>query len=158
MEIKIILLLILAASFIIYWILPRARIANRLRMNEPLFYIMHIIGILCGFSGIIVTFLYPEKIMANHIYELILLPVFLVYMYSAILLRKNKGEDIFDEKQNRDMFNAIAISWIVSFFGMFFIFALIEAEPLQNLIWFPLYMFLNILVFSASNLVFFTKG
>jgi len=158
MAIKILLLLILAVTFIIYWAIPRSRFAGRLKMNEPLFYLIHIIGIISGFLGIVVTVIFPDEIMTNHLYELILLPVFFVYVYSAILMRIKKGEDILDEKQNRDMLYAISISWIVCFISMFFIYALFKSNGIQGYIWFPLFVFLNIFVFSSSTLVLFKRN
>lgn len=158
MVIKIILLLLLAFSFILYLIVPRTRLADRLRMSESFYYAIHVIGMLSGLTGIVVTLIYPEKIMTDHLYELILLPVFFVYLYSAVLIRIKKGEDIYDEKQNRDIISAIAISWVVSFFGMFFMYALFTSNALQGFIWYPLYVFVNILIFSSSTLVLFKRS
>ena len=63
--IKIALLLILIIAFLLWWLLPKTKAAQHLKMSESLFIVTNVIGIVCGIIGLIVTFVYPFEIVPD---------------------------------------------------------------------------------------------
>jgi hypothetical protein len=126
-------------------------------MNENLFYTINIIGIICGLAGLVVSVGWGEMILTSHYFEIILLPAFLIYVYSLMIMRVQGTDNIYDEKQNYDMTRAAAISLPFSIVIMFLLYAMYKEEIFEGLVWFPIYIFLTLTIYSISALIFFKK-
>ena len=157
MNMKLFLILVLLIAFLLYWLLPKTRLGTRLKMSEPLFYAINITGIVCGVVGLIVSFGWPQLILRHHYYELILLPVLFVHLYSAAVMKARKEDEVYDEKQIHDMTRAAATVLPCSFFAIFLLYVLCKANILQGLVWFPIYIFFSLTVYSGSTLFYFRK-
>lgn len=157
MNIKIIIIFILLIVFLMYFILSRTRLAKNFMMSETIFYFMNIIGIVFGTLGLIVTFGWPQLIFEKHYFELILLPIFLVYIYTAIIMKARRESDIYDEKQIQNMTQAAAVSWVISIIAVFFLYLMYKEAILTGLVFFPIYFYFSIVIYSASLLFFFKK-
>ena len=157
MSIKLFFALALLIAFLLYWLLPRTRLGIRLKMSEPLFYVINITGIVCGVVGLIVSFGWPQLILTHHYYELILLPVLFVYLYSGVIMKARKEDEVYDEKQIRDMTCAAAKVLPYSILAMFLLYLLYKENILQGLVWFPIYIFFTLAVYSGGTLFYFRK-
>ena len=157
MTIKIFLIAFLLAAFVAYWLLPKTSWARRLRMSESLFYGMNILGVVFGLVGVVASVSWPKTILAGHYFELILLPVLLIYLYSGVA-KKAAREDVYDEKQVHDMTKAAALAWEGSVAVILVVYALFKASILHGLVWFPVFVFATLVVYSASTLFYFRKG
>ena len=157
MNIKLFLIFILLLSAFVYWLLPKTKFAKHLKMNEKLFYTMNIIGIICGIAGLVASFGWGEVMLTSHYFEIILFPAFLIYLYSAIIMKVQGTDNLYDEKQNYDMTRAAAISLPYSMVAMFLLFALYKEGIFEGLVWFPMYVFFTLTVYSTSTLLYFKK-
>ncbi|KAA3610542.1 MAG: hypothetical protein DWQ05_21210 [Calditrichaeota bacterium] len=158
MNIKFFLVSVFVLVTLLYWILPKTKFAQKFRVNIELFYSMNIIGIIFGGVGIVVSFMWPELVMERHYFELILLPILFVYIYTAMLRKSGGGKDIFDEKQNLNMMQAAAATWPMSIFVVFLLYAMYEEGILSGLVFFPLFLFFSFTFYSVSTLYFFKKN
>lgn len=156
--VKLILVLILVLAGLLYWLLPKTRLAKYLKMNEALFVITNIIGMIFGVLGLGVTFVWPRFIVELHLWELIVTPFVLVYVYWALIMRIRKTSEIVDEKQDYNMTKAGAVTMAFSIPAMAFMFILYYNEIFDGPIWFPYYFFVTILIFSCSTLFYFKKA
>ena len=151
------LIIVLLAALAIFSVLPRTRLGTSLRMSLPLFYTTHVIGTVCGALAIIAALAWPERILAAHHFELILLPVLLVYLYAGAILSARGEERTYDEKQIRDMTRGAATAFSASVFAMLLVFALIREGALQGLVWFPICISFAIAAYSAATLYYFVR-
>lgn len=126
--IKLALVLMLAGAILLYWLLPRTRLARRITMNETLFSVTSIVGIICGAAGLVVTVLWPQFIVQLHLWELILMPFVLLNIYWAVIMKTRRSAQILDEKQLFDMTHAAAVTWGVSITAMAILFVLTRRE------------------------------
>jgi hypothetical protein len=82
----------------------------------------------------------------------LLLPYAMIVAYWILLKIREKITEWYDEKQFQDVTKASFISLIVSMFilAVFFLIQnLYTRFALMNVIWFPLYFFITMLVFSS---------
>ena len=156
--IKLILVLVLVIAGLAFWLLPKTRLAKRFRVNETLFIVTNIIGMICGAIGLVVTFVWPQFIVELHLWELILIPFVLVYVYWDIIRRAQKTSNLLDEKQVFDMTHAGAATWSLSIPAMVFLFILYEKKVVSGIVWFPFYLFTSLLIFSTITLFSFRKA
>jgi len=156
--IKLTLLLIIIVAGLSYWLIPKSKFRSKFQMNENVFIVTQSIGILCGIAGLFITFIYPQYIIELHLWELLIMPYFLIYMYWAIVMKIKKSLEIIDEKQGTDMGIAGGITFSISFIAMVIIFNLYQNGIVQGLVWFPYYIFITILVFSCSTLFSYKKN
>jgi len=157
MNIKLFLILILLLSALVFWLLPKTKFARYLKMNEKLFYTMNIIGIVSGVAGLVAAIGWGEVILTGHYFEIILLPAFLIYLYSALIMQVQGSDNLYDEKQNYDMTRAAAMSLPYSIGAMFFLYAMYKEGIFEGLVWFPIFVFFSLTVYSASTLYYFRK-
>lgn len=156
--IKVSILLIIILAFVLYWLLPKTKFARHLKMNESLFIITNIIGVVCGIIGLIITFVYPEKIVEFHLWELIILPFALIEGYWLLIIRIRKTAAIIDEKQDYNMTRAGAATMAFSIPAMIIMFMLYYNEIVTGPIWFPYYFFVTIFFFCGTTLFLFKKA
>jgi hypothetical protein len=158
MNIKLFIAIVLVLSVGAFYILPRTRLAGMMKMNETLFQVVNITGTVCGATGLFFSLALGEKIMTGHYFEIILLPAVLLYLYSAVVIKARGGESIYDEKQNHDMTRGAALTLPFSIGGMFILFGLYREGLTGGMIWFPVYLFLTLTVYSAGTLVYFRRS
>ena len=158
MAIKFYLLVLLILIGLAIWLLPKSKVASRLRLGEKAFQIIHIVGIVCGVFGLVASFIYQDAILKSHLYEVILFPVFLAYMYLLLVHRIHKSDDILDEKQEHDMALAGANTFALSMIWAFFLHALYREEILTGTIFFPLFVFFSLALFSFNVMVQYRKN
>ena len=155
--IKLILVFIVALAIVLYWLLPKTRLAKYFKMNERLFVITNIIGVTCGIIGLVVTFILPQFIVELHLWEIIVTPFALMYIYWLLIIRIKKTAQVLDEKQDYNMTQAGAITMALSIPAMIIMFALYYNKVFDGPIWFPYYFFVTLLFFSGTTLFLFRK-
>lgn len=155
--IKLTLVIILLLAGILYWLIPKTGISRYLKMNEPLFIISHIIGLICGLIGLSITFAFPHRIIELHLWELIVIPFVLINVYWSMVEKHRSAEEIFDEKQTSDLTSAAAFSCAISIPAMTALFILFQNNQFSGLVWFPFYMFITLSVYSAAALYYFKR-
>ena len=155
--IKLILVFIIALAIVLYWLLPKTRLAKYFKMNERLFVITNIIGVTCGIIGLVVTFVLPQFIVELHLWEIIVTPFALMYIYWLLIIRIKKTAQVLDEKQDYNMTQAGAITMALSIPAMVIMFTLYYNKVFDGPIWFPYYFFVTLLFFSGTTLFLFRK-
>jgi len=155
--IKLVLVFIVALAIVLYWLLPKTRLAKHFKMNERLFIVTNIVGVICGIIGLAVTFLWPQFIVELHLWELIVAPFALIYIYWLMIVRIRKNSEIIDEKQDYNMTKAGAITMSFSIPAMVIMFMLYYNKIFNGPIWFPYYFFVTLLLFSGTTLFLFKK-
>ena len=146
-------------TLVFYWVLPNTKMANHLKMNEPLFVITNVLGMICGIIGLVATFLWQELIVETHLFEVIVILFGCVYVYWAMIMKRKKTveiSDILDEKQIDDMTKAAAFTLTLSTCVMLIVY-LHNLVALEGKTWFLFYFFIVLLVYSASTLYYFKK-
>jgi hypothetical protein len=156
--IKLGLFFIVVLACFLYWLLPRTRLSRHFKMNEKVFILTQIICIFCSIFGLVATFLWPQSIFELHLWELLALPIFLVYVYWFIVQKTIKSGAIVDEKQEFDMAKGAALSMAFTIPCMALLLNLYQRGALEGLVWFPYYLFVTLLLFSAGTLTSFKKS
>ena len=157
--IKLLLVLIIVLGGLGYWLLPKTRMAKKWIMTEKLYTATQIIGMICGAAGLAVMFIWTQAAMDNHLWELILMPYFVMMVFWGIIMRTQKTTEITDEKQGLDMAQAMAVTFGFSTIVMgFVLFPLYSAQILRGAMWFPVYLFMSVMFLSIFTLVNFKKN
>src|SRR3972149_6187723 len=142
--------------------------------DDSIFINAQYIGILSGISGLILitffSFLYltvyplPSWAVDTGIIVISLvavIPYILIVFYWLIIKLNERISEWYDEKQYQDITRASLVTLITSMLVMAIIFVTqYFVSPLNflNKIWFPFYIFLVLLLFSASTLYFNKKA
>lgn len=155
--IKLILVAILVLAGVLFFLLPKSRLAKKLNMNEKLFIITQIIGVICGMVGLAVTLIFPQFIVEMHLWELIVMPFVLINIYWLMIVRIRKTSKFLDEKQDYNMTKAGAITMAFSIPAMAIMFELYYNKIFAGPIWFPYYFFVTLFLFSGITLFLFKK-
>ncbi|NOX89691.1 MAG: hypothetical protein GXO77_11740 [Calditrichaeota bacterium] len=158
MNIKVFLLVVLLVAALFFWILPKTKLSGKMKMSVTLFYVVNVIGIVFGVLGLILTFLMQDLIMNKHYFELILLPVFFIYLYVGMLFKVKGGDELFDEKQNWNMTQAAALTFPATIVAVFFIYAMYKEGILTGNVFFPVFLFFSLAVYSAGSIYYFRKN
>jgi hypothetical protein len=72
-------------------------------------------------------------------------------------MRRAGTGQVLDEKQDADMTRAAATTWGVTIPAMCLAFVLPDAGLFDGGLWFPCYLFVTLLVFSATTLYYFRR-
>lgn len=160
--IKITVFFLVMLGVAAFLIIPKTKIAECIRMTEKVFTVTSLIGIICGIIGLGTTIMWPEKIIELHLFELILIPFLLMYGYWGIVLkiqRKEELSSILDEKQIDNIKDAASttLGVVTGLFLIFFFISSSHSLQLQGTVWFLVYFFFSLFVFSASTLYYFKK-
>ena len=149
--IKVILLIFVVLGVLAVLLARRPWIASRVRFDDRVFVGTFVIAALCGVIGTAAMFIWPEAMSRLHLWELLLIPVFLAYAYWLTVARA-RGADPIDEKQDLDMGRAGGWAFGGSTIGMLVLWKLLEGDliPVSSL--FPLYMFIGQSTFSLGAL------
>lgn len=155
--IKLVLVLILVLAALLYWLLPKTKLAKHFKMNDTLFVITCIIGMICGISGLAVTFVWQQLVIETHLFEFILIPLALIYVYWAIIMKIRKTSDMLDEKQIYNMTRAAATTLMGATCVMLLMYFVSYQKifALEGKVWFLFYFFVTLLFYSASTLFYF---
>ncbi|MCI0511672.1 hypothetical protein L0128_00475 [candidate division KSB1 bacterium] len=158
--IKIILMTVLVVAGGLYWLLPRIRWAQKLKLNETTFLVTNYIGAVTAILGIIATFVWSDLIVETHLMWLLLLPIALVHIYWLFLIRVNRTADLLDEKQNFDMTSGAATALYIFLLLLFVLFNLEynQIHILNGIQYFPFYFFVLFLAYHASTLFYFKRN
>lgn len=131
--------------------------------DEVLFVAAHTTGLLCGWIGLIIVILALVALLPIRVIEvlsvligfLVLLPYLLILGIWLFMKRKEKIRDWLDEKQFQDVSRASLLTLIILVPCMFVISILQRVNAPGNIydfIWFPLYIFLSMVVLSSATL------
>lgn len=156
--IKLGLFLIVVLACFMYWLLPRTRLARHFKINEKVFNVTFFISICCSVFGLVATSLWPQSIFELHLWELLTLPIFLVYVYWFIVLKTTKKTELVDEKQEFDMAKGAALSMAFTIPCMALLLNLYQRGVLEGFVWFPYYLFITLLLFSVGTLYSYRKS
>jgi hypothetical protein len=158
MEIKLILISFLILLFSGAWVLSNSELGKRIIMGDRLFLITNIVLFLCSTAGFIITIIIGEEVMSSHIFEILLLPALVAFVLTGISRKQKNAEEHFDEKQQSNMKDAAAFSWMVIIFAMFIIYAVYYAGNLTGLLFFPLIIYIAFGAYSGSLIFFYRIG
>ncbi|MBN2000270.1 hypothetical protein JW935_22160 [candidate division KSB1 bacterium] len=129
--------------------------------DEVIFKVAQYIGVVCGALGLLFSllafFVYPVRMLKFVIPffgVLIALPYGLVVFYWLLLKRKERIREWYDEKQFLDVCRASLFSLIctVPAMSLLFLFSYFEKSLRLGYLWFPFFLFLVLLSFSAAIL------
>lgn len=142
--------------------------------DDSIFINAQYIGILSGISGIVLitifSVLYPTfynppvwalKAGITVICFIAAVPYFLIVLYWLVLKLKEKPSEWYDEKQFKDLAKSSLFTLGTSVVFLLVIFVIQYAYKnilILSLIWFPLYFFFMLLLFSAMTLFFYKQG
>ena len=137
--------------------------------DEMVFSVAQVVGILCGLLGLLWIFfnmIFNPNIRHIKIYGMItcvllLIPYVLIVSYWLLIKLREKVEDWYDEKQWKDVARAGFTTLLVSILLMLVLFIItFRSLPggVFGLLWFPFYLFMVLLIFSASTLYFYNKS
>lgn len=158
--IKIILVCTIVVAAICYLLIPKSRFAKKIKMSVALFVGTNIIGIIVGISGVIATLFCRENLIESHLWELLIMPYVLVWIYWLIIMRIQKSTFIVDEKQEFDLLNAAGamIAGTILVFALMFNLNTGNVVTLDGGLWFPFYLFTTVTLFSGLTILFFAKN
>jgi len=135
--------------------------------DEAIFIDAQYIGIFTGILGLLIlislslsTPLWAIKKGIITVCILLVLPYAVIVIYWLIIKIREKITEWYDEKQFQDVTKAGLISFLSSVFTLMIIFLiqnLYSKFSIINIIWFPLYFFLMLLIFSGAILHFNKK-
>ena len=158
MNIKLFLVIVLTIAVLVYFILPRTKFSAKLKMNTKLFYLTNIIGVIFSLIGLVVYFGWQQLILEEHLFELILLPIVFIYLYTAMIFKVQGTDKVYDEKQNQNLLQAAAITFPILIVAVFFLYLMYDEKILSGLVFFPIILYLSFAVYSASALYYFRNS
>lgn len=156
--IKITLVAVLVLAGLLYMLLPKLRISNRLHFSESLYVSTATVGILSGIVGLVLTFALPVKVVELHIWEMVLMPFALMYFYWALVLKIKRHQTFLDEKQELDMTRAAGLTLAISIPAMAALAVISGGNGLAEQIWLPYYLFVTVLVYSVGSLIYYKSA
>ena len=155
--VKLVLVTLLVLAGLAVWLLPKTRLAKQRQISERAFVATGVVGIACGLAGLVATFAWPRQVLTWHLWELMVMPLVLMYVYWFIVARVARRQDVLDEKQELDMVYAGVFTLSVSVAAMGAAFVLRDAGLFDPALWFPYYLFMVLLVYSAATLYCFKR-
>lgn len=155
--IKLVLVTLLVLAGLAVWLVPKTRLVKHRRISETLFASTCVVGILCGTAGLVVTFAWPRRVLEWHLWEAVAMPLVLVYAYWFVVWRRARTPDLLDEKQELDMAYAGALTYAISIPAMNVASVLHEKGLLDAVLYYPYFLFLTLLVYSATTLYCFKR-
>jgi MFS family permease len=140
---------------------------NYVAHDSNTFIIVQYVGIICGLMGLSFSslgFLFPRAWSVNihTTMNLIILlsPYLLAVGYWLTTKLQEKNRQWYDEKQIQDMGKSALITQVLSVVLMIglFISNYTNLDGVISMIWFPLYLFFVLFLFSSGNLFFSGRG
>lgn len=158
METKFYILIFLLLTIFAFLILPKFKIIKKIKMSSSIFYSIFIIQFICSICGLIYTLISPDSIINDHIFEIFLIPILLIYLFIEIIRKNDTNKKIYDEKQLTNLTQASAITWPVSILTVFFLFAAQKEGMIGGLSFYPIFVFFTLLVYSIFSITYFIKN
>lgn len=147
---------VLVIAGILYLIIPKTKLAQHLKMNETLYIIINVLGIVFGGLGLASMFMFDPLLVRSVLWKLIILPYALFWIYIAIIMRIHRSTEIYDEKQNFDMTQGAGITLgVMIYFMTVVISPLVQSGLLSSMLLMPCYIFSTIFFFSIATLFIF---
>jgi hypothetical protein len=147
----------------LYWIVPNTSWGKRrLFLGESAYGLSFYIGIVVGILGLGAVLIDPAMVIKAHLFELLLALFGLNYVFWAMVMKSRKTTDVaklLDEKQIRNLADSAAVTlmlvtgimivmYFVAYHGVFI---------MEGMVWFLVYFFLSMIIFSCSNIVNFRR-
>jgi len=142
--------------------------------DDSIFINAQYIGILSGISGLVLitifSALYPTfynppvwalKAGISVICFIAFVPYFLIILYWLVFKIREKPSEWYDEKQFKDLAKSSLVTLGTSVVFLLILFVIqfsYKSVLILSLIWFPLYFFFILLLFSAMTLFFYKQG
>jgi hypothetical protein len=142
--------------------------------DDSIFINAQYIGILSGISGLVLitifsalhpTFYNPPvwalKAGISVICFIAFVPYFLIILYWLVFKIREKPSEWYDEKQFKDLAKSSLVTLGTSVVFLLILFVIqfsYKSVLILSLIWFPLYFFFILLLFSAMTLFFYKQG
>ncbi len=140
---------------------------NTVAKDSNVFMIVQYVGIICGAAGLasnMLGFLCPRSwnpLIHSVIGSLILIfPYGLAIAYWFIIKVNEKDQHLYDEKQMLDVGRSSFLTMIVSSVLMLILYSanFQNLEGITSVLWLPLFMFTEILLFSLGNIYYSNKS
>jgi len=155
---------VVLVPMVLYWIIPNTSWGKkRLKLKESMYSASFFMGIVLGLSGLAATITHPQTVVSSHLFELLLALFGLNYVFWAMVMKAQKTTDvskILDEKQIRNLvesaagtFTLVTCIMIVMYFISYHAVFIIEGK-----IWFLIYFFLSMIIFSNLNIHSFKRN
>ena len=154
---KLILLTFLVLGGLAVWLLPRTKLMSGRQIGERLFVITFVVGALCAAAGLAVVFALPDRVLDWHLWELSVLPLVMLYAYWFAVMRRARGLQVLDEKQDANMARAGALAWGLSIPAMLLAFLLYQAGLFDPALWFPYFILVTLFLHSLGTLYYFKR-
>jgi len=136
---------------------------DAITQDVNIFLIVQVVGVVCGLIGLtesVLGFFYPKSwdplvhtVMGSIV---ALVPYLLMVGYWLVMKIGEKAHDFFDEKQTRDVGRSAFLTLVLMTMGMIVLF-ITQFNALDGVVkylWFSIYLFGVIFLFSAGNLYF----
>ena len=145
----------------------RPRCEKKMVEHCNILQLTHYVGVLCGAVGllfVILNFFYPrpdwmvrQQMVATTIITLI--PYGLILLLWVVVKVREEGPWL-DEMQRKEIGAASFLSLVAGSAGLtlLYIATFNEAQGMVSVLWFPFYLFLMLLIFSASSIFFGRDG
>jgi hypothetical protein len=142
-------------------------------IDETLFEITQYVGIICSLISIAIiariciaywrkTLVMPKPMLwvLSITWIIIFLPYMSVILYWFIKLIREKHRSLYDEKQKQDIAMSGLITWLVSLplAAVFFMINHGRIIQISESVYFPLYLFTTLFIFSTSVLYLFKRA
>lgn len=165
---------ILMIILIVMTVKARAKKEEIVLKDDSIFINAQYIGILSGISGLVLIVIF--SLLYSTIYPLppgilkagitvtsimAVVPYILIIIYWLVIKAREKISEWYDEKQYQDLTRSSLISLVVSIIFLLLIFIMQYIGggfQILNFIWFPVYFFFTLLLFSATTLFFNKKA
>lgn len=156
----ILMLLLLIASIIF----SRNKFeSEKIIKDESVFITAQYVGIFCGLIGLAIFLLFILQLPMGVIKGISILfsiiisiPYFIIALYWLFIKLKEKINEWYDEKQFKDIGRSSLITLIISLPVMGIMFFIPYGNPKSPIqfIWFPIYLFMVLLMFSGFTIYF----
>jgi hypothetical protein len=139
---------------------------NKVAKDSNVFMVVQYVGIICGAAGLVsnmLGFLCPRSwnpMIHSVIGSLILIfPYGLTIIYWFIIKVNEKDQRLYDEKQMLDVGRSSFLTMIICSVLMLILYStnFQNLEGITSVLWFPLFMFTEILLFSLGNIYYSNK-
>jgi hypothetical protein len=131
-------------------------------VDSSVYLLVQYVGVICGGVGLSLTvlnFFFPRPLwmVQAHILPtliVVLSPYALMAALWVVVKLREGGGEWFDEKQRQDVGASSFMALLLGAVGLslLYIFSLNRLSGMVSVLWFPFYVFLSLLLFSATNL------
>ncbi len=139
---------------------------DQITKDSNIYLVVQYIGIISGLVGLTASsmgFIFPDAwdLTVHTVTSLTILssPYILAIFYWLVIKMREKDKQLYDEKQRLDIGRSAFLTQIIETIFMVLLFALNfnYLDGVISMIWLPLFLFSEILIFSLGNLYFSNK-